>query len=155
SDEGDATITVINLQRARGDGFSRAAIVGKISVGYAPIALTFSRDGKHLLTTSEVAPPAYHWPHVCHQEGVASSGAPPVPAGAVITIDVAEAEANPKSAVAERARADCSPVRLSLSPDGATAWVTNRESGTLIAFSTPQLISGSAHARLATIAVGS
>ncbi len=62
SDEGDATITVINLQQARSDGFSRAAIVGKIPVGYAPIALTFSRDGRYLLTTSEVAPPAYHWP---------------------------------------------------------------------------------------------
>jgi DNA-binding beta-propeller fold protein YncE len=155
SDEGDATITVINLQQARRDAFSRAAIVGKIPVGYAPIALTFSRDGRYLLTTSEVAPASYGWPKICHQEGVASSGARPRPAGAIITIDVAKAEADPKSAVVGRARAGCSPVRLSLSPDGATAWVANRESGTLIAFSTPELISGSAGAPLATIAVGS
>jgi 6-phosphogluconolactonase (cycloisomerase 2 family) len=155
SDEADATITVIDLRQARRDGFSRAAIVGKIPVGYAPIALTFSRDGRYLLTTSEDAPPGYDWPNACHQEGARASAARPRPAGAVITIDVAKAEADPKNAVVGRARADCSPVRLSLSPDGATAWVTNRESGTLIAFSAAQLIAGSADARLATIAVGS
>jgi len=155
SDENDASITVINLQKARRDGFSRSAIVGKIPVGNAPVALTFSRDGRYLLTTSEVAPSAYDWPNTCHQEGVASSGAQPLPPGAIITIEVAKAETDPKNAVVGRARAGCSPVRLSLSPDGATAWVTNRESGTLIAFSTAQLISGSADPRLATIAVGS
>lgn len=155
SDEADATITVINLRQARRDGFSRAAIVGKIPVGYNPIALTFSRDGKYLLTTSEVVPPTYGWPDTCHQEGVASLAARPLPSGAVITIDVAKAETDPKTAIVGRAHADCSPVRLSLSPDGAAAWVTNRESGTLIALSTPQLISNGADARLATIAVGS
>lgn len=72
SDEGDATITVINLEQARRDGFSRAAIVGKVPVGYAPIALTFSRDGRYLLT-SEVAPPSYRWPKTCRQDG---EGAP-------------------------------------------------------------------------------
>jgi DNA-binding beta-propeller fold protein YncE len=155
SDEDDATITVINLRQARQDGFSRAAIVGKISVGFAPIALTFTGDGRYLLTTSEVAPQAYGWPNSCHQEGVGSSAARPRPAGAVITIDVAKAEVAPENAVVGRVRADCSPVRLSLTPDGATAWVTNRESGTLIGFSTAQLISGSADARLTTITVGS
>ncbi|MBV9333181.1 MAG: beta-propeller fold lactonase family protein [Candidatus Eremiobacteraeota bacterium] len=155
SDEGDATITVINLQQARRDGFSRAAIVGKIPVGNAPIALTFSRDGKYLLTTSEVAPPQYGWPDTCHQEGAASSVARPLPSGAVITIDVAKAETDPKDAVVGRARAGCSPVRLTISPTGATTWVTNRESGTLMAFSTAQLIAGSADARSATIDVGS
>ncbi len=131
SDEGDATITVINLREARRDRFSRAAIVGKIPVGNAPIALTFSRDGRYLLTTSEVAPRAYGWPNACHQEGVASLGARPLPAGAIITIEVAKAETDRKNAVVGRVRAGCSPVRLSLSPDGETAWVTNRESGTL------------------------
>jgi len=154
SDEADATITVINLQQARRGGFSRAAIVGKIPVGFAPIALRFSYDGRYLLTTSEVAPRAYHSPNTCHQEGVAASAARTIPPGAIITIDVAKAEADPKSAVVGRARAGCSPVRLALSPDGATAWVTNRESGTLSAFSTAHLIAGT-DARLATIAVGS
>lgn len=155
SDEQDATITVINLRQVRRDGFSRAAIVGKIPVGFKPIALTFSRDGRYLLTTSEDAPPGYDWPNTCHQEGVAVSAAQPRPFGAVITIDAAKAETDSRSAVVGHARADCSPVRLSLSPDGATAWVTNRESGTLIAFSALQLLSGAADARLATIAVGS
>jgi DNA-binding beta-propeller fold protein YncE len=155
SDEHNATITVINLRQARRDGFSRAAIIGKIPVGYAPIALTFSNDGRYLLTTSEDAPPAYDWPATCHQEGVAPSAARPRPPGAIIAIDVDRAENDPPSAVVGRARADCSPVRLSLSPDGATAWVTNRESGTLIAFSTTKLVFGAVDARLATIAVGS
>ncbi|MDQ3917723.1 MAG: hypothetical protein M3348_04545, partial [Acidobacteriota bacterium] len=53
SDENAETVTVINLQRARAEGFKEAAAVGKIPVGLAPIALTFSPDGRWLYTTSE------------------------------------------------------------------------------------------------------
>src|SRR5205085_3009423 len=39
SDENAETITVINLQQARAEGFKQTAIVGKIPTGAAPIAL--------------------------------------------------------------------------------------------------------------------
>src|SRR5262249_51240549 len=42
SDENAGAITVINLEKARAGGFPQSAIVGKIPVGIAPIALTFS-----------------------------------------------------------------------------------------------------------------
>lgn len=49
SDERTQTITVINLERARSEGFRSDAIVGQIPVGRAPIALTFSPDGRWLI----------------------------------------------------------------------------------------------------------
>ena len=55
SDEHSETISVINLEKARHSNFDRSAMVGKIPVGVASIALTFSPDEKWLYTTREVA----------------------------------------------------------------------------------------------------
>ena len=62
SDENVAAISVIDLARARAGGFKRAAIVGTIPTGRAPIALTFTTDGRYLLTTSQRALPAENFP---------------------------------------------------------------------------------------------
>src|SRR5450759_1566035 len=48
SDERTQSITVIDLDKAMADGFRPSAIIGKIPVGQAPIALTFSPNG-HLI----------------------------------------------------------------------------------------------------------
>jgi YVTN family beta-propeller protein len=155
SDEQNLTITVIDLVKARRDGFSRNAIVGTIPVANAPVALSFSRDGRYLFTTSEVARKAYKWPTICKPEGSAAGTAPERPAGAIITVDVAKAQTTPDQAVVSKIPSDCSPVRMALSPDGATAWVTNRGSNTVTAFDTAKLIAGDQSARIATIPVGS
>lgn len=39
-------------------------------MGVAPIALTFSSDGKWLYTTSESASPDWNWPKACKPEGI-------------------------------------------------------------------------------------
>src|SRR5712692_862888 len=68
SDENTETITVINLEKARSEGFKDSAKVGKIPVGVAPIALTFSADGRWLYTTSQMAPKSLNWPIECKPE---------------------------------------------------------------------------------------
>jgi YVTN family beta-propeller protein len=155
SDEQNLTITVIDLVKARAGGFSRSAIVGTIPVANAPVALNFSRDNRYLFTTSEVARKAYKWPTICKPEGSPAGTAPDRPAGAIITVDVAKAETTPDRSVVSKIPSDCSPVRMALSPDGTTAWVTNRGSNTVTAFDTAKLIAGDASARTATIPVGS
>jgi len=155
SDEQNNTITVIDLVTAQSGGFTRKAIVGTIPTANAPIALTFSRDHRYLFTTSEVGLRAYGWPKVCRQEGAPTTQEPSNPPGAIVTIDVIKAQTNPANSVIAKTPSDCSPVRMSLSPDGLTAWVTNRASDTLTAFSTKKLVTGDSDARIATIAVGS
>jgi len=69
SEEAAQAITVIDLEHARANGFKADAILGTIPVGDAPIALTFSPDGKWLYTTSESAAPEWKWPRACKPEG--------------------------------------------------------------------------------------
>jgi YVTN family beta-propeller protein len=155
SDEQNDTITVIDLARTRRSGFSRAAIVGAIPVANAPIALTFSRDGRYLFTTSEIARKSYGWPTACRPEGAPPDAALENAAGAIITVDVAKATTAPAQSVIGKIPANCSPVRMAISPDGSTVWVTNRGSNTVTAYSTAHLIAGDARALVATVRVGS
>jgi len=69
SQEAAQAITVIDLERARQNGYKPEAIIGNIPVGTAPIALTFSLDGKWLYTTSEGAASQWNWPLACKPEG--------------------------------------------------------------------------------------
>jgi hypothetical protein len=69
SQESAQSVTVIDLERARANAFKSDAIIGNIPVGGAPIALTFSADGKWLYTTSEGAAPQWNWPKACKPEG--------------------------------------------------------------------------------------
>jgi len=69
SDEGADVIIVIDLERARANGFKAAAIIGSIPVGGGPIALTFSPDGKWLYSTSESGSPAWNWLRACKPSG--------------------------------------------------------------------------------------
>src|SRR5580692_10418654 len=94
SQEAAQSVTVIDLERARQNGYKPDAILGNIPVGGGPIALTFSPDGKWLYTTSEGAAPQWNWPKACKPEG---SGRTDLvnPEGAVIVVDVALARTDP------------------------------------------------------------
>jgi DNA-binding beta-propeller fold protein YncE len=93
SEESAASIAVIDLERARKSGYTPDTIIGKIPVGRAPIALTFSPDGKWLYTTSQVALPDWKWPIACKPEGRGGPGAIVTnPEGAVVVVDVARAK---------------------------------------------------------------
>jgi DNA-binding beta-propeller fold protein YncE len=159
SQESAQAITVIDLERARANGFKPDAIIGNILVGNGPIALTFSPDGKLLYTTSEGAAAAWKWPKACKQEGppalVAARGAELVnPEGAVVVVDVALARTDQANAVVAHVPAGCSAVRLAISPDGRRIYVTARNSNAVEVFDTTKLISDPDHSRLGTAPVG-
>ena len=145
SEERDSSITVIDA--------AKRSIVGKIPVGRAPIALTFSPDEKVLYTTSQAASESWKWPAVCEPENpLAKSGRNPE--GAVIAIDVAKARADPEHSVLSKTRAGCNPVRLAISGKGDRAYVTARKSNAVLAFDTAKLVSDPDHAQIASVEVG-
>jgi DNA-binding beta-propeller fold protein YncE len=159
SDEGNQTITVIdlekirstgrdsdaNLKRFNSGGGAQDAIIGRIPVGLGPIALTISKDQRWLFTTSEVAPPDWKWPDVMNPEGAGPEAAK-VPEGAVIVIDIAKARTNPSESVIARVPAGGSPVRLAISPDDSRLFVTARNSNAVLVFDTAKLIKDPGHA---------
>ena len=155
SDENVQTITVINLQKARSEGFSDNAKVGKIPVGIAPIALTFSPDQRWLYSTSQIAHKSFGWPSECKPEGADPATVKPEnPRGAIIVIDVARAESDPANSVVSRVPAGCSPVRMAISPAGDRVFVTARNSNALLTFDTTALRSDAEHALIGTVPVG-
>ena len=154
SEEQNRTITVIDLAKARASRYNRSSIVGEIPVARSPVALTFSADGAHLFTTSQVARDDYGFPKTCKTEGMSGADAKDEAPGAIVTIDVAKAQTDPKSSVVSRVPAGCHPVRAALSPDGQTLWVTARASNAVLAFSTAKLIAGDQNAKTAEVVVG-
>ena len=154
SDEGAEAITVIDLDRVRSSGYDARAVIGKIPVGRAPIALTFSPDDRLLYTTSEIAAEAWEWPKTVKSEnsdpGLPS---PMVQEGAVVVIDVAQAKADPAHSVLTRVPAGGSPVRMVMSPDGRLIYVTARGSNAVLVFDAAKLVTDPGHARLAKVPV--
>ena len=149
SDERSATLTVIDLTKARASGFGRDAIVGQIPVGRAPVGLVFSPDGHVLYSTSEVAPSS-DWPGGCKPEGRGGEH----PQGAIIAVDVLRAERAPAGSVLRRIPGGCNPVRVALSPAGDRLYATARDSNALLVFDTAKLLSGAMDSLIASIAVG-
>src|SRR5256714_1148679 len=156
SDENVETVTVINLQRARAEGFKQAAIVGKIPTGGAPIALTFSPHGRWLYTPTQIAPESFGWPVECKPEGQDPATAKArYPQGAIIVVDVAKAETDPAHSAVAHVPAGCSPVRLAISPNGERVYVTARNNNSLLAFDAAKLQTDAEHARVGAVPVGS
>jgi DNA-binding beta-propeller fold protein YncE len=157
SDEQTKTITVIDLARARSSGFKPDAILGKIPVGRAPVALTFSPDERYLYTTSQAAPADWGWKAECVPEGMdaaAPAAAATEPPGAVVVVDVARAKTDPSNAVVTRVPAGCHPVRLVLSSKGDVAYVTARKGNAVLAFDAAKLTGDTLNARTGMVPVG-
>jgi len=156
SDENTEKITVINLEKARAEGFKETAKVGTIPVGTAPIALTFSPDGKWLYTTSQLAPKSLNWPVACKPEGSDPATAKEEYAqGAIIVVDAVRAQTDPANSIVANVPGGCSPVRLAISPSGDRVYVTARNSNSLLAFDTGKMRSDSEHAQVGKVPVGS
>lgn len=135
---GDA-VAVYDLARALAHGFSTSGYVGQIPLGQAVVGLAVSPDGHWLYATSEAAAPG--------------SGLPGL-TGTVSVISVARARREPARAVLVNVPARCAPVRVVVSADGRTVWVTARESDDLLAFSAARLRSAPDHALLVAVRVG-
>jgi DNA-binding beta-propeller fold protein YncE len=146
SEERAQAITVVDV--------AKTSIIGKIPVGNAPIALTFSPDEKLLYTTSQSAMPDWGWPAVCDPEGPAKPGAKKHPEGAVIVVDTAKARTDPAHSVVAKAHAGCNPVRLAISPRGDRIYVTARKSNAVLAFDAGTLVSNPDHAQIGSVDVG-
>jgi DNA-binding beta-propeller fold protein YncE len=147
SDEGTALVTVYDLAKLRG-GNTNA--IGRIPAGNAPVCLVFSPDGRKLYTTSEVAQPGGA-PVTCTGEG-GSGGT--TPQGLLTVVDVARTAVDPARSVLVNVPAGCDPVRVTLSKDGARAFVAARGTDSLLVFDTVKLVTDSGHALIATVAVG-
>jgi YVTN family beta-propeller protein len=154
SNEHRDSITVIDLEKARNHGFMESSVVGTIPTGHAPIALSFSLDGRYLYNTNEAASESWHWPVDCNRSDDDYNVNKTRPEGAIVVIDVPRAETDPAHSVLTRIPAGCSPVRLQLSPEGNTAYVTARGDNTLLIFDTRKLLTDPRNARVATVPVG-
>jgi DNA-binding beta-propeller fold protein YncE len=151
SEERAARLSVIDVARAIG-GQGAAAIVSRVPQGRAPVGLALSPDGTKLYATSEIAPPAGKFVVRCPPQ--AGGRGPDQPVGMLSVIDVAKAATDGKAAVLAVAAAGCGPVRVALSADGATAWVTARGDNRLLAFTTAELHGIAADPKVASYRVG-
>jgi DNA-binding beta-propeller fold protein YncE len=153
SQEAKASISVIDLAMTRTSGFNAKAIVGAVPTGGAPISLEFSPDQRYLYTTSQAAPASFGWPITCHPEANPSAPANH-PQGAILVIDVERAKSHPDSSVIAAVQAGCNPVRLVLSSDGNTAYVSARADNALLVFDTRRIMAKSPDVLIAKVPVG-
>ncbi|KAI1373536.1 cytochrome cd1-nitrite reductase-like protein [Hypoxylon crocopeplum] len=116
-------IEVFQLHRSRNGSIS-STNKGYITLGFAVVGTVLSHDGSKMYVTSEVT-------------GQATSAN--ATQGTLSILDVATLKTNPSKALLRTVDAGCSPVRLSLSPDGKMAWVTARESNKLLMFDLAKL----------------
>jgi DNA-binding beta-propeller fold protein YncE len=153
SNEGARSISVLDLTKARASAFGAAALIGTIPVGNAPIALTFSPDGRYLFSTSQSMPESAGWAVECKPER--DQQLPPNHTrGAIFVIDVRQAVSNPASAVVGTVQAGCNPVRLALSPKGDVAYVSARGDHRVLVFDAQKLVSDPMRALLGSVPVG-
>lgn len=144
SDESERSISVIDLRRALSSNFAASSVVRRIKTGRAPIALTFSPDDKLLYTTTQEAPASLNWPAVCRAPGSDTTRfQTKYPQGVVAVLDVQRAITPSQEPLVAQAAAGCNPVRLAISPDGRTAYVTARTDNELRVYDTGKLLSNS------------
>jgi DNA-binding beta-propeller fold protein YncE len=142
SDEEDDSVGIVTIG-ATATGTPSLAFTGRIPTEHLPVGMALSPDGARLYVTSEIG---FGRPAVCARGRHT---------GSLAVIDVVAATANPPSnALLSTATAGCEAVRVALSPDGRTAWVTLRGDDSLAAFDTAKLVSDPEHALLRKARVG-
>jgi DNA-binding beta-propeller fold protein YncE len=136
TDETTGGLSVFNLASALEHGFSApGAAVGIVSLAYDAVGIAISPDGQQLYVTTLGA----YGPH-----------------GQLWVIDAARAESGATgTAVLRHVAAGCQPVRVAVSPDGRTVWVTALQSNALLAFSAADLQTDPSKALKAVVRVGS
>jgi DNA-binding beta-propeller fold protein YncE len=151
SDEEAGTVTLINFAAARASRFTTAPVLGRIAVDWAPTVLKMTADGKHVLLPVEAVRRQYKPPILCAGQ---PGGEVVNPVGAILSIEVAAASALPAGFVPARSYAGCSPVRMELSKDGRTAFVTNREDNFLRVMDVSKIFRGDPDAVIGKVLVG-
>jgi DNA-binding beta-propeller fold protein YncE len=161
--EGAGMVAVYNLRASLADHFRRSSYVGSIKVGLGAVGLAVSSGGRLLYATSEVGrgKRGAEGDSETLAEGdseTLAGGDSRTPAegdsGTLAVINLPEAERDPGRATIATVPAGCAPVRVAVSADGSTVWVTARGSDELLAFSAAKLQSDPAHALLSAVRVG-
>jgi len=136
SDETTGALSVFDLRTALQDGFSAPGVaVGIVPLAPGAVGIAMGPGGRLLYVTTSDA----YGPH-----------------GELWVIDAARAEdGNTSAAVVGHAAVGCQPVRVAVSPDGRTVWVTAAQSNALLAFSAATLQADPAKALMAVVRVGS
>jgi DNA-binding beta-propeller fold protein YncE len=136
ADETTGALSVFNLALALRQGFgARGVAVAIVPLAAGAAGLALSPDGTLLYVTTYGA----YGPH-----------------GKVWVIDASRAEGGAGlGAVVAQAAAGCQPVRVAVSPDGSTVWVTALQSNALLAFSAAALAQDPSGALRAVVRTGS
>ncbi|MBR7836792.1 beta-propeller fold lactonase family protein [Actinospica durhamensis] len=136
SDETTGGVSVFDLSTALRHGFASPGVaLGIVPLASGAVGMALSPDGTLLYATTL----GDYGPH-----------------GQLWVVNTAEAEkAAGSSAVVSHANAGCQPVRVAVSPDGGTVWVTALQSNALLAFSTTDLERDPNLALRAVVRVGS
>jgi DNA-binding beta-propeller fold protein YncE len=136
TDETTGALSVFDLALALRHGFgARWVAVGIVPLAAGAVGVALSPDGTLVYVTTYGA----YGPH-----------------GKVWVIDAARAEGGAGlGAVVATATAGCQPVRVAVSPDGGTVWVTALQSNALLAFSAAALRQDPSQALRAVVRTGS
>ena len=132
---GRGTIEVFKLHKPTANGTVSGTYVGYLVLGDLVVGTALSYDGRILYATSETKP-----------NGTTQ--------GTLSVIDVEKLKTTPSKALITNVEAGCGPVRVIVSRDDKTVWVTARESNSLLAFNASKLISKPNAALLAAVQVG-
>jgi hypothetical protein len=136
--ENTTKMAVFNLAKALSSGFGPSDFVGFVPLGVHPVGISGSPDGKWLYVTSSQR-----------------TAGPQPSEGTLSVVSMHGAETDPKTSVVATVNAGCSPARIVTASDGATVWVTAKQSNAVLAFSAAKLTSDPSHALLAVVRVGS
>jgi hypothetical protein len=134
-------VAVYNLHAALAAHFRVSGYVGSVKLGRAVVGIAVSPNGRWLYVTSELAAGA----------PLARGLSTP---GTLSVISIATAEHDPARSVVRTVDAGCQPVRVVVSANGQTVWVTARASDELLGFSAAKLRSDPRHALIAAVRVG-
>jgi DNA-binding beta-propeller fold protein YncE len=143
-----AQLAVLDFGKARTTG--EKAQFGAIQLGRAPVGLALSRDGARLYVTSESVSNKV-FPVDCEPE---AGNHGQHPEGMLTVIDVGAAARDPGKAILGVRRAGCNPVRVAVSPDDATVWVSARGDHRLEGFAAKRLAGASTAGPEMSVKVG-
>jgi len=146
SEERNSSIAVVEVSTVLANN-GRHSPSGQIPVGQGPVGLTVSADGKHLYATSQIVGDG----DACQPE---QNGGVMHAKGALLTIDVALAKSNPRRAVANMVSAGCNPVRVVVSSDGHSLWVSQRGDGRILGLDPTYLDSSATKLATSEIVIG-
>lgn len=133
----DGAVAVYDLGGGQAPRLGSAGYVGSITLGQAVVGSAVSPNGRYLYVTSELA------------DQTRSQAD-----GTLSIIDISRAERAAQHPVLASVKAGHQPVRVAVSPSGATVWVTARADNRVLAFAADRLLSDPAKALEAEVSVG-